>query len=193
MLIVLVLSWAYVRFGSMPQAAWLLYGIKPVVIAIIFQALWKLGLKAVKGPLTAAAGLVALALDLVGVNPLLALVIGGLLVMLSANLHRLGWPTASSAWIPISAASLLPKAVSLLAPKPFSLGVLFLTFLKIGSVLYGSGYVLLAFLRAEFVNQLGWLTDQQLLDAIALGQVTPGPVFTSQLSSATLGGIPAAW
>jgi chromate transporter len=191
MLIVLGISWAYVRFGSMPQAAWLLYGIKPVVIAIIVQALWNLGVKAVKGPLTAAAGLTALALDLAGVNPLLALVIAGLLVMLGANLGRLARPAASGAWIPLGAASLLPKAVSLLEAKPFSIGVLFLTFLKIGSVLYGSGYVLLAFLRAEFVNNLGWLTDQQLLDAIALGQVTPGPVFTSATFVGYLvGGIP---
>lgn len=133
MLIVMTLAWAYVRFGSTPEAGWLLYGIKPVVIAIIAQALWGLGRKAVKGPLTAAVGLAVLVL-----------------------------------YFPLGGLS-LPA----LAAVPFSLPLMFLTFLKIGAVLYGSGYVLLAFLRADFVVRLGWLTDQQLVDAIAIGQLTP--------------------
>jgi chromate transporter len=174
MLSVLLLSWLYVRFGSLPQAAWLLFGIKPVVIAIIAQALWILGQKAVKGPLTAIAGFAVLALFFAGVNEILLLFAGGLVVMLITNMHRLRKSVLGSFLIPIGAMGLLSQ-VSI----PFSFTSLFFTFLKIGSVLYGSGYVLLAFLRADFVVRLGWLTDHQLLDAIAIGQVTPGPVFTT--------------
>ena len=172
--IVMALAWAYTRYGSAPQAAWLLYGVKPVVIAIIFQALWSLGRRAIKGPLTAAAGVLALALYFLGTNPLAALLVSGGLVMLVANAQRLRKAGEAAALLPVLG---IPWAAA--AAIPFSLPVLFLTFLKIGAVLYGSGYVLLAFLRADFVTRLGWLTDKQLLDAIAIGQVTPGPVFTT--------------
>ncbi len=174
MVIVLVLSWAYVRFGTLPEAQWLLYGIKPVVIAIIAQALWGLGRKAVKGPLTAVAGVAILVLYFVGVNEIVLLFAGGLGVMLIMNVKRLRKQTLGIMLFPFGTAGLLAQASS-----AFSLPVLFFTFLKIGSVLYGSGYVLLAFLRADFVERFGWLTDQQLIDAVAIGQVTPGPVFTT--------------
>jgi len=179
-MIVMALAWAYVRFGALPQATALLYGVKPVIIAIVAQALWGLGRKAVKGPLTAGVGLAVLALYFVGVNEIGLLFAGGLVVMLAQNLKRRRGATGFlSLFASLPAAyRLLPSAFSLL-PSSFNPALLFWTFLKIGSVLYGSGYVLLAFLRADFVTRLGWLTDRQLIDAIAIGQVTPGPVFTT--------------
>ncbi len=171
-LIVLCLAWLYVQFGTTPQLNWLMYGIKPVIIAIIAQALWTLGSKAFKGYLTAFVGAAVFGLYFLGVNEILLLFAGGAIVMLFKNYQRIK---------NLNPLFLLPISGLTLAQisTPFSLPVLFLTFLKIGSVLYGSGYVLLAFLRADFVLRLGWLTDQQLIDAIAIGQVTPGPLFTA--------------
>ena len=187
-LIVLLLAWVYVRFGTMPQAQWLLYGIKPVVIAIIIQAIWSLGKKAVKGPLTAIAALVVLVLYFIGVNEIALLFGGGLVVMLIMNLQRLRKSILGIFFVPLGTAGMLSQLSA-----PFGLPLLFLTFLKIGAVLYGSGYVLLAFLRADLVVRYGWLTDQQLLDAIAIGQVTPGPLFTTAtFIGFILGGIPGA-
>jgi len=174
MLIVMALAWMYVHFGATPQAEWLLYGIKPVVIAIIGQALWSLGQKAVKDFLMAIVVLLVVALYFLGINEILLLFTAGLAVMLVRNFRRLRVQAMGLFLFPFAGAGLLPQVSA-----SFSLPVLFFTFLKIGSVLYGSGYVLLAFLRADFVVRLGWLTDQQLLDAIAIGQVTPGPVFTT--------------
>jgi chromate transporter len=174
-LIVLGLAWAYERFGSTPQAEWLLYGIKPVVIAIIVQALWNLGRKAIKNWLAATIAAAIVALYFLKVNEIALLFAGGLAVMILANLRRGRTQAIKSLLFPIGGLGLLAQA----AAVPFSLPILFLTFLKIGSVLYGSGYVLLAFLRADLVVRFGWLSDAQLIDAIAIGQVTPGPVFTT--------------
>lgn len=171
-LMVLGLSWLYVQFGTMPQAEWLMYGIKPVVIAIIAQALWTLGNKALKNRLALFAGVAVFALYFFKVDEIILLFAGGLIVMLIANWQRLK-SISFSVLIPFSGIGLVQIAA------PFSLSLLFLTFLKIGAVLYGSGYVLLAFLRADFVIRLHWLTDQQLIDAVAIGQVTPGPLFTA--------------
>jgi chromate transporter len=174
MVIVLALAWVYVRFGSLPQTTWLLYGIKPVVISIIVQALWGLGQKAVKDPLTAVVGFIVLVLYFAGINEIALLFAGGLAVMLVVNFQRLRGQALGIFLLPLGGLSVLSQATI-----PFSISSLFFTFLKIGSVLYGSGYVLLAFLRADFVVRFGWLTDRQLLDAIAIGQVTPGPLFTT--------------
>ena len=178
MLIVGGMAWGYVRYGARPEVTWLLYGVKPVIIAVIVQAMWGLTRSAVKGPGLAAVGVAVLALSLAGVNELALLfggaVAGALVVTRRRAAALLALPVASALG---GAAPALAQPAA--AMTTASLGTLFLTFLKIGAVLYGSGYVLLAFLRHDFVNRLGWLTDRQLLDAIAVGQVTPGPVFTS--------------
>lgn len=176
--IVLALAWLYVQYGSTPAGEWLLYGIKPVIIAIVLQALWGLGRKAVRGVFLGAVGVAVFVLYLLGFNELLLLFGGGLLVVV-VQLGRKGLSDGAG-----GAAALWPwvgliSITSLAQEVPVSLSRLFLIFLKVGAVLYGSGYVLLAFLRNDLVVSLGWLTDQQLLDAVAIGQFTPGPVFTT--------------
>ncbi len=188
MAIVLALAWAYVAYGTLPQAQSLLYGIKPVIIAIVAQALYGLARTALKGPELIAVAAGVLVLYLLGVNELLLLFGGGLLALVvQLARKRFGGrpgaalavaPPAGAAGLPVGAAVTGAAAAASLA-TPFSLTTLFLTFLKIGAVLYGSGYVLLAFLRGDFVDRLGWLTDRQLLDAVSVGQFTPGPVFTT--------------
>jgi chromate transporter len=175
MLLVLAFAWAYVRFGTTPVAGGLLYGVKPVIIAVVAQALWALGRTALKTWLLAAVALVALAVYGLGTSPLLALGLGIALAVVAAGARR--WAVgrrAAAVGVP-----LLGLGQAAPGAATFGYATLFLTFLKIGSVLYGSGYVLLAFLRDDFVDRLGWLTDQQLIDAVAIGQFTPGPVFTT--------------
>ncbi len=192
MAIVLAIAWAYVRFGTTPGAAALLYGIKPVIIAIILQALWGLGRAAVKGPLLAGMGVAVTALFLLGANPIALLLGGGAVAALAYFArHRLEGGGSAAMMLPLSLPSLGSALVA--GGVAFSLGTLFLTFLKIGAVVYGSGYVLLAFLRDDLVNKLGWLTDRQLIDAVAVGQFTPGPLFTTAtFIGYVVGGVPGA-
>ena len=183
MLIVLALAWAYVTFGTAPQAAWLLYGIKPVVIAIIAQALWGLARVALRGALPIVWAALLLALYLLNVNIFVLLLGGGVvfaaLRLAGRHVRRGADADAGTRPAGLIALPLGASSASAALAAPFSQLTLFLTFLKIGAVLYGSGYVLLAFLRTNFVQQLHWLTDRQLLDAVSIGQFTPGPVFTT--------------
>lgn len=177
--IVLGCAWAYVRYGSVPQVAFALYGAKPVMIALVVHALWGLGRAAVRDATTAVGAVAAFVLALAGANEVALLLVGGLGVM-AARRRTLF-------------AALLPLTVPAASAVPFGLGTLFWVFVKIGSVLFGSGYVLLAFLRADLVERLRWLSDAQLLDAVAVGQVTPGPVFTTAtFVGYLLGGLPGA-
>ena len=176
-----ILSWAYVHYGRLPEAEGLLYGVKPVVLAIILQAVWRLGRSALKTKLLMITGIIAAILSFLGVNELVVLFGAGIVLAgyrswisrknKAANLLSVIWPG-----IPIAAATATTSAA---AAVPFGLWQLFFFFLKIGSVLFGSGYVLLVFLRADLVDRWHWLTESQLLDAIAVGQITPGPVFTT--------------
>lgn len=156
-LIVLALAWAYVRFGAQPAAGWLLYGIKPVIIAVVVQALWSLGRVAVKGPLTAVVGLGVVALVLAGGNEIVVLFAAGLVVMLAVNARRLRAPMGAAGLLPLLGwtGGPLGWAVLMAGSGSVSLLHLFLFFLRTGSVLFGSGYVLLAFLRADLVERWG--------------------------------------
>ena len=211
-LIVGGIAWAYARYGTTPQVGWLMYGIGPVVIAIIAQALVKLGQAALGRWVYAPVGGAALVAALAGVNELAVLAAGGViglvLAMRPSGLGNAAAAGACLAAIPAAlshllrgtataaattttttttttgttagvAAAVAAGTATAIAAVPFTLTGLTLFFLKVGAVLFGSGYVLLAFLRADLVERWGWLTDQQLIDAITVGQVTPGPVFTT--------------
>ena len=172
--IVMALAWSYTRYGASPEALNLFSGVKPVIIAIILQALWVLGRKAIRGPEGLAIGIASLAAYLYGVSEIAVLLFGAATGLIWTAAKRSIRPPLAMVVLPLLGAPMVGLAI-----QPYGVATLFWSFLKIGSVLYGSGYVLLAFLHTEFVVRLGWLTDQQLIDAIAIGQVTPGPVFTA--------------
>jgi len=191
-------AWAYVRFGSLPSFHSALYGIKPVVVAVVAQAIWHLGIKAINSVTKGLLFVVNAALFWIGISPLPLLLGSGLL----GGLLRVRRGQTFRGELPLLRVLL---AIGLIAALPiswqFALGArarptdlaIFLYFLKLGSVLYGSGYVLLAFLDRDLVGGLAWLTRGQLFDAIAVGQFTPGPVFTTAtFIGYILGGFPGA-
>ena len=199
-IIVSVIAWAYVRFGSLPKAEGVLYAIKPAVVAIVIQALGKLGRTGVRTALLAVIAVLAVVLSLLGVSPVLVLVFAGL-VSAAALAMKNRLVGAGAVGVPkivgLQKVVGLPKVVAgamavaaVGAAFPVGLARLFLSFLKIGSVVFGSGYVLLAFLQTEFVERLHWLTDKQLIDAVAVGQFTPGPLFTT---ATFIGYVVAGW
>ena len=170
-LLVCVLAAGYARYASVPDVGSIFYGIKPVVIAIVAVAVWTLGRATMTSAAPALIAAAALGLLATGVHELAVLAVSGAAAVVASGTRRSFGGFAASA---LAAAA--PASAS---AASFSLGLMFLVFLKTGAVLFGSGYVLLAFLRADFVERLGWLTEQQLLDAIAVGQLTPGPVSTT--------------
>lgn len=174
MLMTGALGYVYARFGAVPAARWLLYGVKPVVLAVVVQALWGLAPKAARTPELRALCVVAAVLDLLGAHELAVLFGSGLAAVAFAR--RRAPPGAADRvrrLLPLAPVAAGATAGAVTLPS------LFWVFFKAGSVLFGSGYVLLAFLRTDLVERLHWLTEAQLLDAVAVGQITPGPVFTT--------------
>ena len=186
-----IIAWAYARFGHLPQVSAVLYGVKPVVIAVILQALWALGHTAVKSKLLALTGAVCILCAALDANLILILFGAGAAVALIRAVRKNAGQPKQPSRAAIGAVFSKPRvALTRFFMLPATAGAagaavapgiwpLFYVFLKIGSIVFGSGYVLLAFLRADLVAQRGWLTDAQLVDAVAVGQVTPGPVFTT--------------
>jgi chromate transporter len=188
---VTALAWAYVRFGSLPQVAGLLYGVKPIVIALIVQAVFKLAKTAVKTTWIAVVGAFAALATALGADQLAVLAGGGLLTGLVYWL-RSGKRTSANALF-LSGGGLTAIATPAGVGASFNLTALFLVFLKIGAILFGGGYVLVALIRSNLVAGLGWISERQLLDAIAMGQVTPGPLSTTAtFIGYLLGGLPGA-
>ena len=178
-LIVAAIAWAYVQYGDTPQLDWLMYGIGPVVIAIIAQALVKLGRSAITQIPHALLGTAVLVLALSGTNELLLLMIGAVIGLLMTTGRWVGMTAILTSLVTATQAIYLSAQTVTAEAVPFTLTRLTLFFAKVGSILFGSGYVLVAFLRADLTERWGWLTDQQLIDAVTIGQITPGPVFTT--------------
>ncbi|WP_016952369.1 chromate efflux transporter [Anabaena sp. PCC 7108] len=190
-----VLAGIYVNYGTLPQVAPLLYGIKPAVLAIILNAIWGLAKKAVKTrQLLVIAIMVGVVTFFWKVNEIIALLIGGFLGMLWLNRHNQNHTPGNQTNLLIAGltigATWQVTSVSAVSVPLWQLGWFFL---KVGSVLFGGGYLLVAFLQGGLVEEYGWLTQQQLLDAIAIGQFTPGPVLsTATFIGYVLAGMPGA-
>ncbi len=171
----LLLAYVYVEYGQVPAIAPIFVGIKPAVLAIIAGAIIKLGKKALKNTTIGIIGAIVLVAAFAGLTEVLAILMGGVIALI---------------WLGVRGDKAYSLAALLAIPAVATMGQnlsttkLFLVFLKVGSILFGSGYVLVAYLQGELVDKLGWLTESQLLDAIAIGQFTPGPV----LSTATFVG-----
>ena len=185
MLIVSALAWCYVRFGQLPETAGLLYGIKPVIIAVIAQAVYNLARTALKSAAPVVVMLAALLFSFVGLPPLALLFVSGAALcarqILSKNRLKpnLSDRRVLTSILLIFAVPFLLSQFGHFAPRSLRISSLFFVFLKMGTTVFGSGYVLLAFLKTELVSHLHWITNAKLLDAVAVGQFTPGPVFTT--------------
>lgn len=166
------LAWAYVRYGALPQIGAVLYGVKPVVIVVIAQGAFRLAKSAVKSTWLGVLGVVAMIAAALGVDPLLTLASAGVLAGM-AHLGRLRGNNLLAGSLAVASGGAMASTV------PVSLALLFLMMLKIGATIFGGGYVLVAFLRSDLVVRLSWISERQLLDAVAMGQVTPGPLFTT--------------
>lgn len=176
MMIVTALAAVYVSYGSLPEISGIMNGIKPVIIAVILQALLRLGKSALKNKSSIVLFLFTIALSYFGYSEIFLLFLSGIIMMLIVNRRKLR-RSDLSLFIPTTSVSLV--AYSSIMINKFSLSSIFLTFFKIGLVLYGSGYVLLAYLESYFVETYGVITTNQLLDAVSVGQFTPGPIFTT--------------
>jgi len=177
------LGWAYVRFGSVPEAGWLLYGVKPVIVGVIVQAIAGLAPTAARTTQLRVLGGLAVVLAAVGLDELAVLFGVGGTAVVAARVAKPREPGSSDRlqlFAPLApVVPIASVAAGAAGATAVTLSGLFWVFLKVGSVLFGSGYVLIAFLRADLVERLGWLTEAQLIGAVAVGQVTPGPVFTT--------------
>jgi chromate transporter len=195
-----VIAWAYMRFGSLPKVEGIFSAIKPAVVAIIIQALGKLGRTGVRTIPLAVIAVIAAAMNLLGLSPVLVLLLAGLISaarlttknrLLSLGTAGFSKPFKFHKVIGLSKLNAAAIAVAATAVVvPVGLTRLFLSFVKIGSVVFGSGYVLLAFLQTEFVERLHWLTEKQLIDAVAVGQFTPGPL---SATATFIGCVVAGW
>ncbi len=201
-IITAILAWVYMEFGRMPQAAVFLFGLKPAVISVILVAVVRLGKTAAKNVRLTVIGIAVAVSSLLGMNEVVALFTGGIvgigLFVLKDKTHKgvKGWGIPLSLQLSSQMAGSWAKTTAAATAATIagvSLWKLGLFFLKIGSVLYGSGYVLVAFLEGGLVKDYGWLTRQQLLDAIAIGQFTPGPVLsTATFVGYVISGVPGA-
>ncbi|MDX2255732.1 MAG: chromate transporter [Pseudanabaenaceae cyanobacterium bins.39] len=186
MVIVWTLAAIYSHYRTIPAFNWLLNGIKPVIIAIITTSIWKLGKAACKNRLTAIAGIIVLSFYFLSINEIVLMLGAGVAVSLLENIKNISKKQNLMSLIsPLAPLNVFTDmgnfhlAAMAVASTPKTWTAVFLSFLKIGSVLYGGGYVLLAFIQQDFVERNQWLTPQELLDAIAIGQFTPGPVLTT--------------
>ena len=185
MLITTAFAWLYVSYGSLPAIEPFFYGIKPAVLAVILSAIYRLGQKALKGWKTGLIGAGVLIVSFAGISEVIAILAGGVIGMFWLYFSKqLQSEKILPAFVPISLA-IFPNFKALLitaavaAAGAITVAQIFWVFLKVGAILFGSGYVLVAYLDAELVNRLGWLTRRELLDAIAIGQFTPGPVLSA--------------
>jgi len=191
MSVVLVLGWMYTHFGSLPAIEGILYGIKPIVLAVLISAMWEIFKPRAKNIAGLAMVAIVCAAYLGGISPMILLLGGGALMFIFRYLHRLGRGTGLSI---VSFALVRIDYSALYQSQAFSLPLLFWVFFKAGALMLGSGYVLLAFIHDDLVTRLGWLTDSQMVDAIAVGQVTPGPLSTTAtFVGYLLGGLPGAF